>query len=167
MIHSEKLYQHMVLESMVQLRDRVLVSKIFLTMWFPCDVFCYSARNRGTSACGWKSFHLRGSIMDSHLRESVENVSSVSNMDNNSTLVLNMETWTFISEETHSPITSRFWVNIWCVSHKGVSLKKKSHNVQCSVVKISPNTYNMGLKKLFQIHFSIFKYWRYIQTPSF
>jgi hypothetical protein len=79
----------------------------------------------GIRVCGSKkSFHLRRSIVDSHLRGSVENVLSVSSMDNSLTLVGNVETSAFISERTHSPITLRFWVNMWCVSHKNIALEK-------------------------------------------
>lgn len=52
----------------------------------------------------------------------VENVSSVSNSP---TLVENMETYKFISERTHPHIILKFLMNMWCVSHKIVTLKKE------------------------------------------
>ena len=64
--------------------------------------------------------------MDSHLRGSVENVTSVSSMGNSPALFGNMETWAFIIERTHPTITLRFWVNMWCVSHKDVALKEEA-----------------------------------------
>ena len=47
----------------------------------------------GIRVCGSKkNFRLRESIVDSHLRGSVENVSSVSSVGNNPTLVENVDT---------------------------------------------------------------------------
>lgn len=64
--------------------------------------------------------------MDSHLRGIVENISSVSNVGNSFILVENVETLAFLSKRIHSSIILRFWMNILCVSHKNIDLKKRS-----------------------------------------
>lgn len=57
--------------------------------------------------CMWtKDFPLKGNIMDSHLRGSVKN--DKSSVSWNLILVINLETWEFISGITHAPITLGF-----------------------------------------------------------
>lgn len=51
-------------EPMVQLRDQLLVSKVFLTIWWSEGVLHCSSCNGGTTVYDWKSFCLRRTIMD-------------------------------------------------------------------------------------------------------